>query len=118
MSDADIVAATVRELGEYLPTVAAATLQHARVHRIPMAVPAAHPDVERARPAAKTTVEGLYLAGDWVDTGLPFSMESAVRAGWLAAEAVLADMGRPRTIASPLPEMEGIVRLVGGRAPR
>ena len=118
MSDADIVAATVRELGEYLPTVAAATLQHARVHRIPMAVPAAHPDVERARPAAKTTVEGLYLAGDWVDTGLPFSMESAVRAGWLAAEAVLADMCRPRTIASPLPEMEGIVRLVGGRAPR
>jgi 15-cis-phytoene desaturase len=118
MSDEDIIDATIRELAEYLPDAAAATVLHARVHRIPIAVPAAHPGVERARPSSRTSVEGLFLAGDWIDTGLPFSMESAVRAGWLAAEAVLADAGEPRAIASPLPEMEGFVRLVGGRAAR
>lgn len=38
---------------------------------------------------ARTPVEGLFLAGDWTRTGLPATVEGAVRSGDKAAEAVL-----------------------------
>ena len=34
-----------------------------------------------ARPPTGTGVEGLWLAGDWIDTGLPGTIESAVVSG-------------------------------------
>jgi squalene-associated FAD-dependent desaturase len=41
-----------------------------------------------ARPTTRTPVSGLLLAGDWVDTGLPATIESAVVSGhWAAAAA-------------------------------
>ena len=40
----------------------------------------------RAR-ATKTGVPGLFLAGDWIDTGLPATIESAVISGHWAAAA-------------------------------
>ena len=43
------------------------------------------------RPATRTHLKNLYLAGDWTDTGLPATLESAVKSGRLAAEAVLND---------------------------
>ena len=36
---------------------------------------------------SRTPVRGLFLAGDWLDTGLPATIESAVRSGHRAAEA-------------------------------
>jgi thioredoxin reductase len=33
-------------------------------------------------------VPGLFLAGDWIDTGLPATIESAVVSGHAAANAV------------------------------
>ena len=39
------------------------------------------------RPDAKTTVSGLFLAGDWIETGLPATIESAVISGHRAADA-------------------------------
>lgn len=44
-----------------------------------------------ARLPQRTPVPGLYLAGDWTDTGWPSTMESAVRSGNRAAGAVLED---------------------------
>jgi hypothetical protein len=35
-------------------------------------------------------VPGLYLAGDWVDTGLPATIESAVASGHRAADDILS----------------------------
>lgn len=43
-----------------------------------------------ARPATRTPVAGLYLAGDWTDTGLPATIEGAVQSGHHAAEAILS----------------------------
>jgi squalene-associated FAD-dependent desaturase len=114
MDDDEIIATTLRELGDFLPEISAAKLLHARVHRIPMAVPAPYPGVEKLRPQTSSPVENLFLAGDWTATGLPASMESAVRSGYLAAENVLAKFGRPREIAIPPPSAEGLVKLVGG----
>ena len=41
------------------------------------------------RPAQKTPIKNLILAGDWVETGLPATIESAVKSGRVAAELVL-----------------------------
>ena len=46
----------------------------------------------RARPAARLP-RALYLAGDYVDTEYPATLEAAVRSGNAAAEAVRADRG-------------------------
>lgn len=41
------------------------------------------------RPPTRTRWPNLHLAGDWTDTGLPATIEGAVRSGDRAAEAVL-----------------------------
>ena len=46
---------------------------------------AALPEQEVRRPSARTRWENLFLAGDWTATGLPATIEGAVRSGNLAA---------------------------------
>jgi phytoene dehydrogenase-like protein len=48
------------------------------------------------RPGPRTPLPGFYLAGDWTDTGLPGTIEGAVRSGHAAADALLADGTIPR----------------------
>ena len=45
-------------------------------------------DVAR-RPGTRTTWKNLFLAGDWTDTGLPATIEGALRSGGKAAEAAI-----------------------------
>jgi squalene-associated FAD-dependent desaturase len=45
--------------------------------------------VDLVRPACRTPVAGLWLAGDYTDTGLPATLESAVRSGMRCAAALL-----------------------------
>jgi squalene-associated FAD-dependent desaturase len=51
---------------------------------------AATPAEESKRPGARTRWENLFLAGDWTATGLPATIEGAVRSGRVAAELALA----------------------------
>ena len=44
---------------------------------------------ERLRPVARTALANLVLAGDWTATGLPATIEGAIRSGRTAAEALL-----------------------------
>ena len=46
------------------------------------------PDGTRARPGTATELANLYLAGDWTDSGLPATIEGAVRSGHRAAKFV------------------------------
>jgi hypothetical protein len=39
----------------------------------------------RRRPAAAGTLDNLWLAGDWTETGLPATIEGAIRSGVTAA---------------------------------
>jgi len=48
------------------------------------------------RPPTSTYWSNVYLAGDWIDTGLPATIEGAIRSGHLAAEAVSNDLGAAR----------------------
>ena len=47
---------------------------------------AATPAQAARRPRTKTRWRNLVLAGDWIDTGLPATIESAIRSGRKAAE--------------------------------
>jgi hypothetical protein len=40
------------------------------------------------RPGVTTPIQGLFLAGDWIETGLPGTIESAAVAGHRAASAL------------------------------
>ncbi len=51
---------------------------------------AATPAQARLRPPARTRWPNLLLAGDWTDTGLPSTIEGAVRSGHKAAALALA----------------------------
>ena len=42
----------------------------------------------KLRPGTRSRFANLYLAGDWIDTGLPATIESAVRSGHMAARAI------------------------------
>jgi uncharacterized protein with NAD-binding domain and iron-sulfur cluster len=50
---------------------------------------AATPEENARRPGATTAFSNLYLSGDWTDTGLPATIEGAIRSGNKAAELVL-----------------------------
>ena len=43
---------------------------------------------EARRPVARTSIANLVLAGDWTSTGLPGTIEGAIRSGHIAAEAL------------------------------
>jgi squalene-associated FAD-dependent desaturase len=47
---------------------------------------AATPEQNARRPGARTAFNNLILAGDWTDTGLPSTIEGAIRSGQHAAE--------------------------------
>jgi len=49
---------------------------------------AATPAQEQRRPGARTRWDNLLLAGDWTATGLPATIESAIRSGFRAATQV------------------------------
>jgi squalene-associated FAD-dependent desaturase len=86
----ELTALAAREVAEALPGVRAATLLRATVVREKQAtfsLAAGQPP----RPGTRTPVGGLVLAGDWIDTGLPGTIESAVVSGHRAAEMVTDD---------------------------
>ncbi len=47
----------------------------------------------RLRPNQETSIPGLFLAGDWTNTNLPATLESAALSGKLAVEKLLNKMG-------------------------
>ena len=50
---------------------------------------AATPQQDARRPAARTQWRNLFLAGDWTQTGLPATIEGALRSGETAAALAL-----------------------------
>jgi squalene-associated FAD-dependent desaturase len=90
LDEADVVRRSREVLDRAGPAARAARLLAWRVVREPRATFSLAPGQPR-RPATRTPVSGLYLASDWVDTGLPATIEGAVEAGHRAAEALLAD---------------------------
>jgi zeta-carotene desaturase len=87
--DNDAVAALAwQELSRAMPALAACRPRRRQVIRERRATFSVGADVPM-RPASQTAIPGVILAGDWVDTGLPATIESAVLSGHRAARHVL-----------------------------
>jgi len=84
----------IAELRELFPALQGANLVRAKVITDGLATFSAAPGVDRLRPRQQSPVPNLLLAGDWTATGWPATMEGAVRSGYLAAEALLKNLGR------------------------
>ena len=65
-----------------------ATLPPWQIVRERRATFAATPEQNALRPKAETAWQNLVLAGDWTATGLPATLEGAIRSGYRAAELV------------------------------
>ena len=65
-------------------------MQRAVVVKERYATLAPDPALQALRPGVETPLRGLWLAGDWTDTGLPATIESAALSGHRAARAALA----------------------------
>ena len=105
-SNPELIELALRELTSAIPAAADAQVLNATVVREPRATFSLAPG-QPARPATRTPVSGLLLAGDWVDTGLPATIEGAVRSGHWAAQAARdmliaggAVLSRPRMHAA------------------
>ena len=96
LADAEVKEIVARELGELLPEVGGISTEAMHVVRERHATMAPTPEANRQRPSVRTGVPGLFLAGDWVQTGLPATLESATMSGRLAAEAFVQNAS-PRT---------------------
>jgi squalene-associated FAD-dependent desaturase len=114
----EIIELCRRELADVLPATREAKLQKATVIKEINATFSPGPDVDRWRPAQPTTVKNLFLAGDWTRTGWPATMEGAVRSGYLAAEALLAEFGEPKKLLQPDLPFEGLCRFWANRMQR
>lgn len=117
----DEVLAMVRaETEAMLPKTKSATLVHHRVVTERRATFSVLPGVDRDRPgsiveSSAQNGNGLILAGDYVQTGWPATMEGAVRSGYLAAGAALG-LSATEVLApslTPAPLVRWLSRLVG-----
>jgi zeta-carotene desaturase len=107
----EIIDLCLKEVRQALPAAREANLTKATVIKETAATFSPEPGVDRWRPKQETSITGLFLAGDWTDTGWPATMEGAVRSGYLAAEAVLRKEGRPHRFVQPELRADGLVGL-------
>jgi zeta-carotene desaturase len=78
-----------RDLARLLPAAREAKLLHSLVIKERFATFSPSCEAEPLRPPAVTPLKGLLLAGDWTATGLPATVEGAVRSGYNAAQQIL-----------------------------
>jgi uncharacterized protein with NAD-binding domain and iron-sulfur cluster len=80
------------EIRDCLPLSRAAVFEHSLIVREKNATLSPKVGYNRFRPAQKTPVKNLMIAGDWTQTGLPATLESAVVSGRLAAQELTSKM--------------------------
>jgi squalene-associated FAD-dependent desaturase len=107
----EIIDVAVRELAEFFPIVREAKLVKATVVKEVHATFSPRPGIDQFRPAPTTPHRRVFLAGDWIATGWPATMEGAVRSGYMAAEALLARSGDSHKMLVPDLPARGLMRL-------
>ncbi len=112
LSREDAIELAVRELAEFFPAVASAKLEKAALVKEVRATFTVPPGIDAARPGSASPWPNCVLAGDWIATGWPSTMESAARSGHLATEAVCAVIGEPRKFLNADLRPRGLMRFV------
>ena len=88
-SDDEIAAEVLADATAVLPALRAARVPRTLVVRERHATLSLTPAADAVRPGVETPVANLFLAGDWIQTGLPATIEGAVIAGRAAADRAL-----------------------------
>lgn len=83
----ELMALALSEVRDALPAARSAELRKSVAVREKRSTFSLAPDAP-PRPGTRTAIEGFLLAGDWIETGLPATIESAVMSGRWAADAV------------------------------
>ena len=92
LSNGILIERAVSDLRSAVPAARDVALSHAMVIRERQATFSLAPG-QPPRPDSETEIRGLYLAGDWIETGLPSTIESAVVSGHRAAQLALRELG-------------------------
>jgi zeta-carotene desaturase len=112
MQRQEIIDLALRELAQFFPLVADAKLMKATVVKEVRATYSIRPQLDLLRPSSASPWPRIFLAGDWIATGWPATMESAVRSGYLAAEAVSKAAGESARFLQPDLAPTGLMRLL------
>jgi squalene-associated FAD-dependent desaturase len=100
-----VIRQVVDEIKQIFPEAHDAKLLRGRVVTDPQSVFSLSPAVDAIRPASRTALPCLHLAGDFVQTGWPATMEGAVISGRMAASSVAEQQG-----IKPINEEPGLAR--------
>ena len=111
MPRAQVIELAMRELAEFFPTVKDARLLKATVIKEVHATFAPAPGSDPYRLKPRSPWPQVFLSGDWTDTGWPATMEGAVRAGYLSAQALTAAHGRSQQFLVPDLPPRGLMNL-------
>lgn len=79
----------LEDLKACFPAAREARVIRAQVVREREATVSLTPELEKLRPGVVSKIENLFVAGDWVATGLPATIESAVLSGALCARELV-----------------------------
>jgi squalene-associated FAD-dependent desaturase len=88
-SKAELLKIALGDLARLFPAARDSRVIHSLVIKERFATFSPAVGVDAVRPAARSPIRGLILAGDWTATGLPATIEGAVQSGYTAAEHVL-----------------------------
>ncbi len=80
-----LVTLALQEIHKSFPESKKIILKHSRVLKELRATPSFTVGSEKLRPSSQTPLQNLFLAGDWTATGLPATIEGAVKSGYEAA---------------------------------
>lgn len=111
MGRAEIIELALKELAEFFPGAREAKLLKATVIKEVHATFSPSPLSDEFRLAPASPWPRLFLSGDWTATGWPSTMEGAVRAGYLTAEALSKASGDVRRFVVPDLQPQGLMRL-------
>lgn len=100
------------ELAEFFPQTKEAKLEKVALVKEVRATFGVPPGIDSLRPSAISPWPNCFLAGDWVQTGWPSTMESAARSGHIAADELCAsEISECRFLAPDL-KPKGLMRFL------
>lgn len=100
------------ELAEFFPQVKEAKLEKAALIKEVRATFGVPPGIDRVRPSSISPWSNCFLAGDWIATGWPSTMESAARSGHIAADELCALSGDMRRFLASDLKPQGLMKFL------
>lgn len=100
------------ELAEFFPAVKEAKLEKAALIKEVRATFGVPPGIDSVRPPSSSPWPNCFLAGDWIATGWPSTMESAARSGHLAADALCSSKIEMSNFLEPDLKPRGLMKFL------